>query len=194
MPRRTDFAKALRSLARALARAKIPYMLVGGLAMAAHGRGRATFDIDVTVDLGPSDLHRLLAALGPGFRLRAGNRIGDFAETGVLPLVGPGNADIDILFGDAVFDRFAMRRTTRRMVHGVPVRVCAVEDLVTLKLIAARERDFGDIESLMSPPAIPLDLALLDSRARTIAATLGRPEIARRWRSIARSARLRRKG
>lgn len=40
---------SLESILRALAEAEARYLIVGGLAVAAHGYGRLTFDLDLVV-------------------------------------------------------------------------------------------------------------------------------------------------
>jgi hypothetical protein len=42
---------SLEAIATALRDADVRYLVVGGLAVAAHGHGRATFDIDLVVQL-----------------------------------------------------------------------------------------------------------------------------------------------
>jgi hypothetical protein len=54
----TDFG----GLLRALASAHVDFILVGGLAAAAHGAARATYDVDVVYARTRDNLTRLVAA------------------------------------------------------------------------------------------------------------------------------------
>jgi hypothetical protein len=47
---------SLESIVRALAQREVRYLIVGGLAVAAHGVGRATFDIDVVLQMQPQNV------------------------------------------------------------------------------------------------------------------------------------------
>jgi hypothetical protein len=57
----TDFA----GLIRALAQGQVDFIVVGGLAAAAHGSARATYDVDVVYSRSPDNIARLAAALAP---------------------------------------------------------------------------------------------------------------------------------
>ena len=52
-------------LLQALSGAKVEYILVGGIAAAAHGSARATQDIDVVYRRDPENLKKLVRALSP---------------------------------------------------------------------------------------------------------------------------------
>ena len=51
----------LLEIARRLERAGIPYMVTGSVALAAYSVPRMTRDIDVVVEIGPSDVERMVA-------------------------------------------------------------------------------------------------------------------------------------
>jgi hypothetical protein len=57
----TDFPGLLKTLNRGM----VDYILVGGVAAAAHGSARLTQDVDVVYARDPEDLDRLAAALAP---------------------------------------------------------------------------------------------------------------------------------
>ena len=50
---------------RALADGGVRFIVVGGLAGAAHGAARATYDVDLVYDRSPENLSRLAKALAP---------------------------------------------------------------------------------------------------------------------------------
>ena len=60
-----DLAELLRVFLERLATAGVPYMIVGSVAALAHGRTRATQDIDVVVDADERKLAALVASLPP---------------------------------------------------------------------------------------------------------------------------------
>lgn len=147
---------------RALAEARVDYVLIGGLAVGAHGAGRATRDVDICPDPSDDNLRRLADLLeetgavnvdageftadelpahdrdglrgGGNFRLRT--RIG---RLDVMQHVEP--------FGDdtwAVLDRHAEKRSA----FGSSLRVCDYETLIEMKRAAGRDQDRIDIENL----------------------------------------------
>jgi hypothetical protein len=57
----TDFA----ALIRVLAEGEVAFIIVGGVAAAAHGAARATYDVDVVYARSPENIARLANALAP---------------------------------------------------------------------------------------------------------------------------------
>jgi predicted nucleotidyltransferase len=61
----------LAELARVLDEAGVPFILVGGVAVVAHGYGRLTRDVDLVIELEPGILRRAFEALASlGYRPR----------------------------------------------------------------------------------------------------------------------------
>jgi hypothetical protein len=54
---------SIEAIVIALEKAKTRYLVVGGLAVAAHGFGRATFDIDLVVQLHSENIIQAMTAL-----------------------------------------------------------------------------------------------------------------------------------
>jgi hypothetical protein len=60
--------KSFETIARALNDAGVRYLVVGGIAVNAHGYGRNTFDVDLVVSLDAENVRRAFAAFrGAGF-------------------------------------------------------------------------------------------------------------------------------
>ena len=59
---RTMKLASLEAIVRVLNDAHARYLVVGGLAVAAHGYGRATFDIDLVIQLQPDNVRRAMGA------------------------------------------------------------------------------------------------------------------------------------
>ena len=73
--------RSLDALARALESANARYLIVGGMAVVAHGYVRLTVDLDIVLDPEPAALARALEALSNlGYRPRAPVPIEAFAD------------------------------------------------------------------------------------------------------------------
>lgn len=146
-----EFHSDFSDLLRAFAEADVRYMVVGGYAVAFHGRPRHTKDIDVWVDPAPENLDRVHSALtafgAPPALLDElhSASLDDVLWMGVPPI------RIDVLKGvpGGTFD--AMHpRATRADWGGVAVSVIGSDDLIAIKRASGRPQDLLDIEVLIT--------------------------------------------
>lgn len=149
----------------ALARAHVRYLVVGGVAVVLHGHLRVTADVDLVVQLEPSNVRAAATALaGLGFRPRAPVRLDQFAdpeirrswidEKGltVFSLWSPSMPGTEIdLFVEEPF-RFddAYERALQADVSGVRIAVAGLDDLIALKRVAGRPKDDEDVRALLA--------------------------------------------
>jgi hypothetical protein len=147
-----------------LGEAGVEYLVVGGLAVNAHGYVRATMDVDLVVALRPANLKKALSVLSKaGYRPAIPVRLQEFAKeanrkkwleekgfrvlrlhSGVYPLT-----PLD-LFSYEPFDFAAEHRRAARVPLGKGVRVPIVnlETLLAMKREAGRPRDLADVAEL----------------------------------------------
>jgi hypothetical protein len=144
-------AEALQLLA-AFERHEVAYVLVGSMAMAAHGIVRATRDIDIFVDPREDNVGRLKAALREVFGDPAVEQITADDLGGEYPAIqyAPAGADywIDILarLGNAFhYDDLEAETVT---VDGVSVRVATARMLHRMKRDTVRPQDRLDADVL----------------------------------------------
>jgi hypothetical protein len=130
----------------------VEYLVVGAYALAAHGRIRATGDLDVWVRPERENARRVIKALTAfGAPLHDLDE-SDLTQSGVVFQIGIAPIRIDILTGiDGV--EFADAWTARFMTRflGEPVAVLSVEDLIRNKRAAGRAQDLADLEWLEHP-------------------------------------------
>jgi hypothetical protein len=151
----------LRALLAALHEGEVRFVLIGGVAVGAHGYVRATEDLDIVPDPSPENVRRLGNALvnldatlpmaeGRAFvprddnaRLARGESITLETGKGALDIIQrtpgvPGFAELD---GAAV----------EADLLGVPVRVCSLEHLRMMKQARGDSQDRADLERLPRP-------------------------------------------
>lgn len=171
-------AGALTDLMRWITEERIPGVVIGGVASSILGRPRMTRDVDALVlgdEIGWGAV--IDSVQRYGIELRSADAI-DFARrTRVLLLrhVESG-VDVDVSLGGLPFEREVVERASIVQVGAIRVRVPAVEDLIIMKALARRPRDWSDIEGLIDAAA-SIDLDRVRLWLREFASVLDMPEI-----------------
>lgn len=144
------FEEGLARLVTFFQKRRIPHALIGGLAVAAWGTPRATEDIDLLADVGPSaELDRDLRATGFEAEWRRGDA--DDPIPLLLRLRSTARPEIDVVCATRGWEREMLARAIGvRLPDGTEAPVIAVEDLIVLKLIAGGPRDIADVADLLS--------------------------------------------
>jgi len=139
----------LRSLIDALDREKIDYALCGGIAMAVHGRPRATVDIDVLI-LSDTLTKVLELAEQQGYNIRGLDMNFDPIQIRRVSKIDPDTRTVLtldlILVTDAIRDVWQGR--LKANLEGGHLSVVSKEGLITLKTISGRPQDIADIAAL----------------------------------------------
>jgi predicted nucleotidyltransferase len=166
-PRRAVEALDPEPLLRFLDARGVEHILIGGVAVAAHGYRRPSTDLDIVPAGDPENLGRLADALA-AIRARPAE-LGDF-DAGEMPadatrvedLVLGGNfrletdlGSLDVMqwvSGVEADDLYAEldRQALEFWLDGVRVRYCGLAHLLAMKRAAGRPRDLDDLEHL--PP------------------------------------------
>ena len=140
-----DFVKLFEELG-------IPYAIMGGIAVGAHGIPRPTHDLDFTISLERTRLPELYSAAEQlGYSVPEAFASGWVDVVAEMPLVRvrqwvEGKAiDIDIFLAESGFQESVMTRRVRLELETGFAWLVSAEDLILLKLLAMRPRDVGDI-------------------------------------------------
>lgn len=148
----------LRSLLEALHDGGIRFVVIGGVAVGAHGYVRGTEDLDLVPDPDPENLHRLTEALTQlestlptvaerpfdpttdGPVIRRGGNVTAMTRFGGLDIVqrARGVPAYSQLIGDAVESELL----------GIPVLICSLARLRGMKEAQDREQDRADLANL----------------------------------------------
>jgi hypothetical protein len=151
-----------QELLRVLAAHGVDFVVIGGIAVQAHGYIRFTKDLDVIVEPTSLNFSRLSEALGeleaelrgPGalkltdpHQLRRAPRIPVMTTAGPLDVVNVEH----VAGGPRSYD--ALRRAALVIdLGGLEVPVAGLSDLIRMKRAAGREHDLADIEALTRRP------------------------------------------
>jgi hypothetical protein len=149
-----------------LERERLPYAVVGAMAVSVHGMVRASNDADAVVAL---PIHRLDEVEQ---RFRAGGfqtvlRRGDPEDpiAAVLELGDAFGNKVDLLVGLRGLPQSAFARAVEVPFQDVQVRVIGREDLIAMKLFAGSPQDVADAQFVLTSSASTLDGKLLESLA-----------------------------
>lgn len=137
----------------ALNRAEVAYVIVGGLAVAAHGVVRATRDMDIVPDLAMDNMARLagvLRSLG-GEHPIEGSLTGVTLARPVSFKVPTSHGDVQVLNRMPGVPSFSDLHAERTLVEIAPdtlAPVCSLAHLRAMKLSSGRPRDLTDVAEL----------------------------------------------
>lgn len=137
------------SLLVKLARARVDYLVAGGVAVCLNGYVRATQDLDLLVEASPENLRRLLdclAEFGEGFSREL--TPDDFAsEEGAIRIIEDFTLDIFTLMRSRTFADFA-NSARSLVIDGATIHYLSPEELIELKAPSGREKDQLDVAVL----------------------------------------------
>jgi hypothetical protein len=146
-----------------LARHRVDFVVVGGMATQVHGNTRMTNDVDLIPEPGPRNLARLVTALR-ALRARVLNPGHEDVEidAAMLPratiwqLATP-HGGIDVLHdapGGGPYDQLRERALVIAL-DDLRIQVAGLDDLIRMKLARGRPVDRADIAALTAPEADP---------------------------------------
>ena len=156
--------KSVTAILQALNAANVRYLVVGGLAVVAHGYLRYTADVDLVLDPDPESRRRAITALeGLGYRPRAPVPFEDFADPAkrtawqrdkgmtVFSIYSAAHSatEVDLflespfVFAEAYADAF--REEIR---PGVTATFVSRPRLIAMKRAAGRPVDLSDVQKL----------------------------------------------
>jgi len=155
---------SIEAVARALTAADVPFIIVGGLAVVAHGYNRFTHDLDLVIRIEPASIRGAFDALASlGYRPRVPvtaavmsdpeqrARLARDKNMTVLNFTSDQHRDTPVdIFVEEPFDFSAeyARAYVEDVAFGVPVRILNRETLIRLKEQSGRPQDLADIAGL----------------------------------------------
>lgn len=147
----------------ALNAADVRYVVVGGFAALLHGNDRATADLDLVVDLTPTECSKAIGVLQSiGYVSRVPVNPQHFADPDireswcreknmlVFSMVDPQSPApvVDLFVREPIAFADLTRAAVRLPLEGVHIPVCSIDHLIEMKLQSGRPRDLLDVENL----------------------------------------------
>jgi len=162
-----DVLGGTKRLTAALEQGGYAYVIGGALALSYWALPRATVDIDITIDVEPINLPELLRVLREAGcevdeerAIRAAER-GDFCAR-----IDGVRIDVFLVGSDLVDE--ALQRRVRVPFAGSHVWIMSAEDVLLLKTLFGRTKDFADMERLLAACGATLDWPYVDRWIATL--------------------------
>ena len=155
---------SFEAIVRALNEAQVSFLVVGGLAVVAHGFGRNTRDVDLVVQLDQEQIRRAFAALARlGYQPRVPITAEQFADAGLRKswirekgmLVLNFHSDehnetpLDVFVSEPFdFSEEYREALVEELAPGLSVRILRLPALLQMKRSAGRPQDLADVDEL----------------------------------------------
>jgi len=128
---------------------EVDYMIVGGYALAFHGKPRHTGDLDIWIDVHDVNAMKMVDVVDEFGMASLGMEKADFLQKGGITQIGYPPLRIDILneidgvdFKDAYLNKLIID------VDGLPVNYIGLDDLIINKQKSGRHQDLSDVNEL----------------------------------------------
>ena len=155
-------------LHRILTALEVPYYITGGVAAIAYGEPRTTRDLDIVMDIAPTDIDRLVAALETeGFYVPGVEdvRSGRMTALGITHMESISRADL-VLSRTGDFDRIKFQRIQPISIPDVGTfNFSSPEDVILAKLLwgqqSQSEKQWRDVLGVLKVQGNALDFAYM---------------------------------
>jgi len=154
-----DYKVLVQRLIDVFAQGNMAYMFVGGLAVNYWGIPRTTLDVDIVIALRPETVPWLVKLLK---QLRF-----DVHADDVAMIARVGNSfmthspltphRVDFWIPRTEFEQHAFERKRQERLHSKTAWLISPEDLVVMKLLAGREKDWEDAAGILQRQRSQLD-------------------------------------
>jgi predicted nucleotidyltransferase len=166
---------------------RVPYVILGGLAVQHWGEPRLTRDVDIAV-MAVNEESFLQQAAGR-FDLRIPDAVAFARRSRVLLLYARNGFPIDISLSIPGYESEVMARAVTVTWQGYkPVRLISCEDLIIHKSAAGRPRDLEDVKYILERQQNQVDLKYIRHWLRKFAAALPERRILTRFETVLKQA------
>jgi len=136
-----------------LNKAKVPYVVIGAMAVSFYGVVRSSLDADaiIRIEKDSKVLDKLRTAL-----TKAGMNVvikkGNFEDplVGVILIEDNHGNHVDLLLGIKKADNSLFKRGQRIEFQGETINIVGVEDLIAMKIYAGSPKDLADVQGILA--------------------------------------------
>ncbi|GAA4468797.1 nucleotidyl transferase AbiEii/AbiGii toxin family protein [Nemorincola caseinilytica] len=147
-------AQDLADFIELLNRHKVRYMVVGGYALAFHGKPRYTGDIDIWIEISEKNAAKLLRVIRDFGMTALGFVKEDFLKEGYISQIGMPPLRIDILNSiDGVAFAEAYERAEVVEMDHIKIYYISLRDFIKNKEATGRKKDLADIKEIKGAAA-----------------------------------------
>lgn len=134
------------------------FCFIGGLAVQHWGEPRVTRDVDVTLLAGFGNEEVFTKTLLKRFQPRVTDFWEKALQARVVLLRDDNGVGLDVALGALPFEEQAIQRSQEvHFLREWSLRICSAEDLVVMKSLAGRTRDWLDVETVIIRQGKKLD-------------------------------------
>ncbi len=152
-----------------LSRAGFRFCFIGGLALLRWGEPRYTQDIDLSVLCPYGEELAAARRLAQLFQPRFAGAIEFTLESRVFLARTADGTPVDIALGAIDFELRCIERASAFDFGGdMRLFTCSAEDLIVMKVFANRERDWPDVEAVITHRATALDWELIERELKPL--------------------------
>lgn len=128
----------------------VKYMVVGGYALALHGKPRHTGDLDIWIKISDDNATRLLKVIKEFGLSSLGLKKSDFLEAGYITQIGYPPIRIDILnsIDGVTFDDAAIEMQILEIEDGLNICYIGLTDFLKNKKASGRKQDLADVKEI----------------------------------------------
>lgn len=147
-------AKDFEDFVKLLNQHKVEYMVVGGYALAFHGKPRHTGDLDIWINISVKNASRMLLVFKSFGMSSMGFKKEDFLKPGYITQIGYPPLRIDILNSiDGVEFNEAVKHMNRIEIEtDLPLNYIGLNDFIKNKKATGRMQDLADIQEISKLP------------------------------------------
>ncbi len=128
---------------------KVTYMVIGGYALAFHGKPRHTGDLDIWIDLSDDNAEKMVNVINDFGMASLGLQKIDFLQKGGITQIGYPPLRIDILNEiDGVDFSAAYSNKLIIDIEGLQANYIGLNDLIKNKQTSGRKQDLTDVNAL----------------------------------------------
>ena len=130
---------------------QVDYMVVGGYALAFHGKPRHTGDLDIWINRSEANAEKLVLAIQEFGLISLGLSKSDFMQEGYITQIGYPPLRIVILNTiDGVAFEDAFPNKLLLDINGLEVKYIGLKELIQNKTASGRSQDIADLKEIKS--------------------------------------------